>query len=158
MYAVTSVPDSPLTSCAAPYLLASSVSKSGGEPYLGDTAKKDWHVDVMMLAQVGLPYSAPDKFPDLVFWLEDREWLVLVEAVTSHGPVSPKRRAELEDLLKDSPHHRVYVTAFASRKDFKQHMDEIAWETEVWVAEVPDHMIHYNGPKFLAPFPDEERP
>ncbi len=126
--------------------------------YLGDTAKRDWHVDAMMLAQVGLPYSAHDKFPDLVFWLEDREWLVLVEAVTSHGPVSPKRRAELEDLLKDSPHHRVYVTAFASRKAFKQHMDEIAWETEVWVAEVPDHMIHYNGPKFLAPFPDEEMP
>lgn len=124
--------------------------------YLGDTAKKDWHVEAATLAEVGLPYSAHDKFPDMVFWLADREWLVLVEAVTSHGPFSPKRRAELESLLKDSPHHRVYVTAFASRKHYKQHMDEIAWETDVWLAEVPEHMIHFNGPKFLAPFPDDE--
>ena len=123
--------------------------------YLGDTAKKDWHVDAETLAQVGLPFSIHDKFPDLVFWVEDREWLVLVEAVTSHGTFSPKRRGELEALLKNCPHHRVYVTAFNTWKEYKQHMDAIAWETEVWLAEVPDHTIHFNGPKFLAPFPDE---
>jgi type II restriction enzyme len=119
--------------------------------YLGDTAKKDWHVEHRTLEQVGLPYSVHDKFPDLVFWWEAKRWLILVEAVTSHGPFSPKRRAELESLLMRSSHHRVYVTAFPSRKEFKQHLDDIAWETEVWVADTPDHMIHYNGPKFLAP-------
>jgi hypothetical protein len=119
--------------------------------YLGDTAKKDWHVDQQALERVGLPFSVHDKYPDLVFWLEDRQWLALVEAVTTHGPFSPKRRAELEALLESSPHHRVHVTAFPSWKDFKQYMDKLAWETEVWLAEVPDHMIHYNGPKFLGP-------
>lgn len=123
--------------------------------YLGDTAKKDWHVDNAALDLVGLPYSVHDKFPDLVFWMEDRAWLILVEAVTSHGPFSPKRQAELEKLLKRSRHHRIYVTAFPSRKEFKQHISEIAWETEVWLAEVPDHMIHFNGPKFLGPLPGE---
>ncbi len=124
--------------------------------YLGDTAKKDWHVDNATLEQVGLPYSIHDKFPDLVFWMEDCQWLILVEAVMTHGPFSPKRRAELEELLKKSPYHRIYVTVFPSWKEFKRYMSEIAWETEVWLAEVPDHMIHYNGPKFLAPFPEEE--
>lgn len=124
--------------------------------YLGDTAKKDWHVDPVTLGHVGLPFSVHDKYPDLVFWLEDRQWLVLVEAVTSHGPISPKRQAELEALLADSPFYRVYVTAFPSWREFKQYIDEIAWETEVWLAEVPDHMIHYNGPKFLAPPLEED--
>lgn len=123
--------------------------------YLGDTAKKALHVDKDGLQAIGLPFSVHDKYPDLVFWLADRQWLVLVEAVTTHGPFSPKRRAELESLLKSSQFHRVYVTAFPSWKEFKQYMNLIAWETEVWLAEVPDHMIHYNGPKFLLPLPAE---
>jgi type II restriction enzyme len=120
--------------------------------YLGDTAKKDWHVDHATLERIGLPFSLHDKYPDLVFWLEDKSWLVLVEAITTHGPFSPKRRAELETLLEKNPHHRIYVTVFPSWKEFKQYINEVAWETEVWLAEVPDHMIHFNGPKFLAPF------
>ena len=27
-----------------------------------------------------------------------------------------------------------------------------AEQTEVWIAENPDHLIHYNGEKFLGPF------
>jgi hypothetical protein len=119
--------------------------------YLGDTAKKDWHVDTKTLERVGLPFSIHDKYADLVFWLENRGWLVLVEAVTTHGPFSPKRRAELDKLLEGSGVHRIFVTAFPSWKEFKHYIDGIAWDTEVWLAEVPDHMIHYNGPKFLAP-------
>jgi BsuBI/PstI restriction endonuclease domain/BsuBI/PstI restriction endonuclease HTH domain len=121
--------------------------------YLGDTAKKDWHVDQKTLEHVGLPLAIHDKYPDLVFWLESRQWLILVEAVTTHGPFSPKRRGELEAMLASSRFHRVYVTAFPSWKEFKQYFEAIAWETEVWLSAVPDHMIHYNGPKFLAPEP-----
>jgi hypothetical protein len=119
--------------------------------YLGDTAKKDWLVEARELERAGLPFSSHDKFPDLVFWWETRNWLILVEAVTTHGPFSPKRRAELEVLLKGSTAHRVYVTAFPTWKELRRYMHEIAWETEVWVAEAPKHMIHFNGPKFLAP-------
>lgn len=78
---------------------------------------------------------------------------MFVEAVITHRPFSPKRRAELESLLANSPYHRVYVTAFPTWKDFKHHISEIAWDSEVWLAEVPDHMTHFNGPKFLAPIP-----
>ncbi len=119
--------------------------------YLGDTANKSWHAEEAKLGALGMPFSSHDKFPDLVFHLEERDWLVLVEAVTTHGPVSPKRRQELEKLLSSCALHRVYVTAFPTWKEFKQDMHDIAWDTEVWLAEVPDHMIHYNGPKFLGP-------
>jgi hypothetical protein len=75
--------------------------------------------------------------------------LLLIEAVTSHGPISPKRQIELEETLKDCPAKRIYVSAFMDNKEFKRHMDNIAWESEVWKADTPDHMIHFNGPKFL---------
>ena len=79
------------------------------------------------------------------------QWLYLIEAVTSHGPVSHKRRYELEKLLEGCTLERVYVTAFLSFTEFKRHAPHIAWETEVWIAETPEHMIHYNGDKFLGP-------
>jgi adenine-specific DNA-methyltransferase len=47
---------------------------------------------------------------------------------------------------------RVYVTAFLDKADFRKYAADIAWETEVWIAETPDHMIHFNGPKFLGPY------
>lgn len=102
---------------------------------------------------VGVSHSTHDKLPDLVFHLPAQNWLIMVEAVTTHGPCSPKRREELETALRDCPARRVYISAFLTFREFKQYIGEgkIAWDTEVWMAEVPDHMIHYNGPKFLAP-------
>lgn len=119
--------------------------------YLGDTADKDLYCNSDGLQAAGVPHSIHDKLPDLVFRLADRNWLILIEAVTSHGPCSPKRRHELEELLRDCPLHRVYVSAFPTMAVFKKFLGEIAWDTEVWTAEVPEHMIHFNGPKFLGP-------
>lgn len=76
----------------------------------------------------------------------------MVEAVTSHGPVDPKRRAELEALFAESTVPLVFVTAFLSRQAMVRYLDEIAWETEVWVADAPTHMIHFNGERFLGPY------
>ena len=87
----------------------------------------------------------------MVLYDEDRNWLYLVEAVTSHGPVTPKRVEELEVTLKDCAATRLYVSAFPDFRQFKRHVDKIAWETEVWIAEIPDHLIHFNGDKFLGP-------
>jgi hypothetical protein len=81
----------------------------------------------------------------------------LIEAATTHGPVSPKRHAELEAMLKDCPAGRVYVTAFMDFTGFKKYTSEIVWESEVWVAEFPDHKIHFNGDKFLGPYPPRRR-
>ena len=119
--------------------------------YLGDAANKLLHLDRDMLTELGVPITEHDKLPDVVLYDEEREWLFLVEAVTSHGPVNPKRVQELEVTLKDCVATRVYVSAFPDLQQFKRHVDKIAWETEVWIAEIPDHLIHFNGDKFLGP-------
>ena len=119
--------------------------------YLGDAAAKLLHLDREKLAELGVPITEHGKLPDVVLYDENRNWLFLVEAVTSHGPVNPKRVEELEATLTDCSATRVYVSAFPDFRQFKRHVDKIAWETEVWVAEIPDHLIHFNGDKFLGP-------
>jgi len=119
--------------------------------YLGDTAKKNVVMDTATLVDLGLPASDHDKLPDVVLLDRRRAWLFLIEAVTSHGPMSPKRVFELAERLNTSKAGAVYVSAFPDIATFRRHMKDIAWETEVWLADIPDHMIHFNGDKFLGP-------
>jgi adenine-specific DNA-methyltransferase len=120
--------------------------------YVGDTAQKHVLCETKALDTLRIRITEHDKLPDLVLYDADRNWLYLVEAVTSHGPVSPKRHAEIEQMMSSCPAERIYVTAFLTRDDFRRYAADIAWETEVWIAEAPDHMIHFNGPKFLGPY------
>jgi len=117
--------------------------------YLGDTAKKILHLDEGKMRDLGIPVRRHDKLPDVVLHQIDSNRLFLVEAVTSHGPVSPKRHYELEKMLSKVEANRIYVSAFPDFKEFRRHITEIAWETEVWIAEIPDHLIHFNGDRFL---------
>lgn len=119
--------------------------------YLGDTANKNLYVDEKGLKDLGIPIDQHSKLPDVVIYDKKRKWLFLIEAVTSHGPVSPKRLLELEEFLKNCKVGKVYVTAFPDMTEFKKHSNNIAWETEVWLMEVPDHMIHFNGDRFMGP-------
>lgn len=119
--------------------------------YLGDTANKDLFVDKEGLGKIGIPITEHSKLPDIVIYDEPKEWLFLIEVVTSHGPVSPKRILELEEFLKESKVEKIYVTAFPDKSEFRKHVNDIAWETEVWIADNPDHMIHFNGDKFIGP-------
>jgi len=119
--------------------------------YLGDTAKKILHIDRPALVRLGVPVDKREKLPDIVLYDPKRQWLYLIEAVTTHGPVTPKRKFELERLLKPCPAARIYVSAFDTLSGFRKWAAEVAWETEVWVAECKDHMIHFNGDKFLEP-------
>lgn len=119
--------------------------------YLGDTAKKNLFVDTDKLVELGISVTDHDKLPDVILYDEKKEWLYLIEAVTSHGPMSPKRVIELEDMLIDCKTRKVYVTAFPDFAEFRKHTGEIGWETEVWIMENPDHMIHYNGDRFMDP-------
>ena len=118
--------------------------------YVGDAADKLLHIDEEKLAQLGVTLTEHDKLPDVVLYDEKRNWLFLIEAVTSHGPVNPKRVEELEVSLENCVATRIYVSAFPDFKLFKRHANDIAWETEVWIAEIPEHMIHFDGEKFLA--------
>jgi len=121
--------------------------------YLGDTAEKRLVIDKLLLKKLKVPEMNHDKLPDVVFYDKKRKWLFLIEAVTTHGPVSPKRHAELEAALGECPAGRVYITAFMDFSAFKKYAAEIVWESEVWIGEFPDHMIHFNGDKFLGPYP-----
>lgn len=121
--------------------------------YLGDTAEKRLVIDAVRLEALAIPEMNHDKLPDVVLYDAGRNWLFLVEAVTTHGPVSPKRHAELERTLRKCPAGRVYVTAFMDFTAFKRYAAEIVWESDVWIAEFPDHMIHFNGDRFLGPYP-----
>lgn len=119
--------------------------------YLGDTAEKTLVFDEAAFTKLGIPLSAHGKFPDVVLYDSKKKWLFLIEAVTSHGPVSPKRHLELEKLFAKCKAGKIYVTAFLDSTTYKKYANDIAWETEVWIAEIPSHMIHFNGDKFLGP-------
>jgi hypothetical protein len=119
--------------------------------YLGDTANKNLLVDEKALSELGIPITHHDKLPDIVLFDQEKRWLFLIEVVTSHGPMSPKRIVELEEMLKECNVGKVFITAFPDFSEFRKYTPDIAWETEVWLAEIPDHMIHYNGDKFYGP-------
>ena len=121
--------------------------------YLGDTADKTVFLDSRALQRLGFPLDKHGKLPDILLYSARQKRLFLVEVVTSHGPVSPKRYRELEALLTACPADRIYVSVFPDFKEYLRHAREIAWETEIWIAEAPDHLIHYNGQKFLRPAP-----
>ena len=119
--------------------------------YVGDTTNKDLVLDREGLKRLGFVISQHDKMPDVVLYSPSKNWLFFVEAVTSVGPMSPKRLIELYDMTRNVTAGVVYVTAFPDKKTFKKFVEELAWETEVWLSDVPDHMIHLNGDKFLGP-------
>ena len=119
--------------------------------YVGDTAKKDLYLDRNGLAELGIPITDHGKIPDVVLYDAERRWLFLIEAVTSHGPMSPTRIIDLEDLLSECSLGAIYVSAFPDFGEFRKHMNDIAWETEVWLCDTPDHIIHYDGDRFLGP-------
>lgn len=120
--------------------------------YAGDTGDKWGYFDAALLSELGVEPDAHGKMPDVVLYYAKRNWLLLVESVTSHGPVDAKRHSELATLFKNAKPGLVYVTAFPNRSVMARYLSEIAWETEVWVAEAPSHLIHFNGERFLGPY------
>lgn len=119
--------------------------------YVGDTIQKDLVKNETMLNKLGFKMTLHDKLPDVILYVEDKNWLYFIEAVTSVGPMSPKQIKELESMTSDVTAGKIYVTAFLDFKTFKSFSEALAWETEVWIADLPDHMIHLNGDKFLGP-------
>jgi hypothetical protein len=125
--------------------------------YVGDTALKHVVLETERLLTLKVRATEHDKLPDLILYRSDVNWIYLIEAVTSHGPVTPKRYMELEKMFANCTADRVYVTAFPSAAEFRRYAADIAWETEVWLKDNPDHMIHFNGPKFMGPYKDQNK-
>lgn len=120
--------------------------------YVGDTGDKDGYFKEGKLESLGVKVDKHGKMPDVVLYLGSKDWLLLIESVTSHGPVDAKRRVELGALFADATPGLVYVTAFPSRALMGRFLPEISWETEVWCADSPSHLIHFNGERFLGPY------
>ncbi|TAE47116.1 MAG: restriction endonuclease [Bacteroidetes bacterium] len=120
--------------------------------YAGDTGDKWGYFDKATLQTLGVEIESHGKMPDVVIYDHRREWLILVESVTSHGPVNPKRQTELSALFAKSKAGLVFVTAFSTRALMARFVADISWESEVWIAEAPTHLIHFNGDRFLGPY------
>jgi len=119
--------------------------------YVGDTTEKDLVKNIARLQELGFTITLHDKMPDVVLYSKEKNWLYFIESVTSVGPMEPKRIKEIEEMTEDVTAGKIYVTAFLDFKTFKKFSESLAWETEVWIADMPDHMIHLNGDKFLGP-------
>lgn len=119
--------------------------------YVGDTEEKSLLKEDARLCELGFEITQHDTMPDIVLYSREKNWIYFIEAVTSVGPMSPKRILELEALTKNVTAGKIYVTAFLDFKTYKKFSESLAWETEVWLAEMPDHMIHLNGDKFMGP-------
>ena len=120
--------------------------------YAGDTGDKWGYFDASLLTDLGVTVDLHGKMPDVVLYDTQRGWLLLVESVTSHGPVDGKRHTELARLFAEAKPGLVYVTAFPTRAIMARYLGDIAWKTEVWVAEAPSHLIHFDGERFLGPY------
>ena len=119
--------------------------------YVGDTAEKDLVKNIDKLKELGFEITLHDKMPDVVLYREDKNWIYFIESVTSVGPMDPKRILEITEMTKDVTAGKIFVTAFLDFKTYKKFSEELAWDTEVWIAEMPEHMIHLNGDKFMGP-------
>lgn len=120
--------------------------------YVGDTDEKFAHFNEVALRDLGVTVDSHGKMPDVIIHHLKNDWLVLIEAVTSHGPINPKRKKELEVIFIDIKIPLVMVTTFLSRKAMVEYLAEIAWETDVWVAEDSTNLIHFNGEYLLQAY------
>lgn len=119
--------------------------------YVGDTIEKDLVKNIEKLKDLGFEITLHDKMPDVVLYREDKDWIYFIESVTSVGPMDPKRILEISEMTKNVKAGKIFVTAFQTFSVYKKFSEDLAWETEVWISEMPDHMIHLNGDRFMGP-------
>jgi len=118
--------------------------------YVGDSADRDMYKNTERLNQLGFDITL-DVLPDVVLYVPNKKWLFFIECVTTVGPVDQKRMNDIEAMTQGVDAGNVYVTAFPDFSTYKKFSQDLAWETEVWIAEIPDHLIHLNGDRFLGP-------
>jgi type II restriction enzyme len=120
--------------------------------YIGDTSNKMLHIEEVELKALNFFELSHDELPDIIAYSRKNNWLYLIEAVHSSGPMSETRVLELKQMLKNCKAELIFVTAFLAKAEFRKWIMDIAWETEVWIADNPDHLVHFNGHKFLGAY------
>lgn len=117
--------------------------------YLGDTTDKFLIREDEKLQALHFFVLEHEELPDVVAYSKEKNLLFLIEAVHSFGQMGEIRVKKLKEKLTNCTATLVFVSAFENKKIFRKFSDDIAWESEVWIADNPDHMIHFNGYKFL---------
>ncbi len=119
--------------------------------YVGDSTERDLYKNSETLSALGFEITLHDKMPDVVLYRKDKNWLYFIEAVCTVGPMDPERVMNIREMTKNVSCGKIFITAFPDFKTFKKFSETIAWETEVWISEIPNHMIHLNGDMFMGP-------
>lgn len=122
--------------------------------YISDKESRFVHLESAKLAKLGVVLDKTGRLPDLIVHSTAKNWLLLVELVVSASPEEGNRRKELRELFKGCKAGLVFVTAFQGREEMRAFLLQISWQTEVWVADEPDHLIHFDGNRLLGPYPD----
>ena len=125
---------------------------AGSVLYIGDAGDKWLVFERQVFESLGVSIDNHGKMPDLVVYMEDQNWLVLLEAVSTHGPVDNKRHIELKELFSSCTAGLVFVSCFLDQAIMKKYLTDISWETEVWTADHPTHLVHFDGERFLGPY------
>lgn len=123
--------------------------------YIGDTSHKSLHIEIEELKKLNFFELSHDELPDIIAYNKKNNWLYLIEAVHNSGPMSEIRVLTLKKILKECKAELIFVTSFLTRLEFRKWMLDVAWETEVWIADNPDHLVHFNGHKFLGAYKPE---
>lgn len=116
--------------------------------YVGDTRHKDGYQNRDLMRELNLPIQVTASLPDVVLLCEAERRLIVVEVVASSGPISASRLGQLQQLLAQSQalgYRPRYVTAFPSRRVFRRFVEEIAWGTQVWIANEAAQVIMFGA-------------
>ena len=126
--------------------------------YFGDSDNKYGVIfEKEKLEELGFADLKQNKLPDVVAYSQEKDWVYLIEAYHTSNPINPLRRYQLTQLVGAAADKAIYVTAFENSASYKSCPEELAWETEVWIATDPDHLIHRDGQRFLGPYPTTEK-
>ena len=119
--------------------------------YVGDTKDKFLHLEKAEFEKIKFFTLEHEELPDVVAYSREKNLLYLIEAYHSTGEWDEIRVRKVKRKLEESgcTANVIFFTAFENKNIFKQKAKDIAWETEVWIADSPEHLVHFNGYKFL---------
>jgi len=97
------------------------------------------------LASVGLVITDRDDFPDVVLHSPENNCLLLADSAVNGRVMDARRRENLSRIFGEHPGPLIFLTVFPNRDSFAASAEVISWETDVWIADEPDHVIHFDG-------------
>ncbi len=119
--------------------------------YLSDILARATIYEKDRLGQLGIVTSTLNELSDIILYSEAKHRLYLIEVGISHRAITRRRRQALEQPMKECSATRIYISAFLNHAEFGRYCHLIAWESHVWLADIPEHMIHYDGEQYIIP-------